>query len=175
MPNGTQTGAATLWGHGDFGPKKWQDVYIQGLTVIPYCYPDEEGRKVLEDKVETAMKLWYTALGGGPSKEAGHKIYFHEWTDPGWFGSRKVRYCFDPYSRIAEGWNAKVPYKTLSIFTDPNQSESGTASMGMGHQPGYPWDLMMWLAEDATVATIAHELGHVMGQSSYPRPEIHHG
>jgi hypothetical protein len=38
--DGIQSGASSLWGHeGSGGPKKWTDLYVKGLTVIPYCFP----------------------------------------------------------------------------------------------------------------------------------------
>lgn len=38
--DGVQSGASSIWGHeGSGGPKKWTDLYVKGLTVIPYCFP----------------------------------------------------------------------------------------------------------------------------------------
>jgi hypothetical protein len=35
--NGVQTGGASLWGHEAVGgPIKWTDLYVKGLTIIPY-------------------------------------------------------------------------------------------------------------------------------------------
>jgi hypothetical protein len=54
--NGVETGGASLWGHETVGgPTKWTDLYVKGLTVIPYCFPTEEHRKAMIDKVRTLL------------------------------------------------------------------------------------------------------------------------
>ena len=40
---------------------------------------------------------------------------------------------------------------------------AASSTVGMGDSPGKPWDLDMWLGEEASIQTIAHEFGHVMG------------
>jgi hypothetical protein len=50
--NGVETDGASLWGHETVGgPTKWTDLYVKGLTVIPYCFPTEEHRKAMGNKV----------------------------------------------------------------------------------------------------------------------------
>jgi hypothetical protein len=43
--DGVETGGADLWGReSSGGPAKWGEVYVRGLTVIPYCFPTEDHR-----------------------------------------------------------------------------------------------------------------------------------
>ena len=52
----------------------------KGLNLIMYCYADDEARKLIGPNVDVAIWEWYRQLGGpqheGPSKEAGHRLYF---------------------------------------------------------------------------------------------------
>ncbi|RYO56981.1 hypothetical protein AA0113_g8357 [Alternaria arborescens] len=159
--DGVQSGASSIWGHeGSGGPKKWTDLYVKGLTVIPYCFPTEEHRKANIAKVEAATELWITALGGKASEASGHKIMFSEWIDP----RKKPMYCIDVNSPFDSKWSMAVPYKTVAIWKDDRAGKRAASStVGMGDSPGKPWDLDMWLGEEASVQTIAHEFGHVRG------------
>jgi hypothetical protein len=159
-----QSGASSLWGHeGSGGPKKWAELYVKGLIVIPYCFPTKEHRKANLAKVEAATELWITALGGKASEATGHKIMFSEWIDP----RKKPMYCIDVNSPADSKWNMALPYKTVVIWKDDRAGKRATSStVGMGDSPGKPWDLNMWLGEEANVQTIAHEFGHVMGTST---------
>lgn len=166
-PDGVQFGAATLWGHdNEGGPRKWEDLYVKGLTVIPYCFPNAAHRVANVNRAEAAIKLWMTALGGKASKSTGHKILFFEWTDSSWLGSSQPLYCIDVNSPVESKWNLKVPYKTVAIWIDSKKSgkNSGNATVGMSANPGKPWDLNLWMSDDASITTVAHELGHVMGK-----------
>ncbi|CAN9226127.1 unnamed protein product [Alternaria alternata] len=159
--DGVQSAASSIWGHEGSGrPKKWTDLYVKGLTVIPYCFPTEEHRKANIATVEAATELWITALGGKASEASGHKIMFSEWIDP----RKKPMYCIDVNSPVDSKWNMAVPYKTVAIWKDDRAGKRAASStVGMGDSPGKPWDLDMWLGEEASVQTIAHEFGHVMG------------
>ncbi|KAI4934227.1 hypothetical protein J4E85_002083 [Alternaria conjuncta] len=156
-----QSGATSLWGHeGSGGPKKWTELYIKGITLIPYCFPTEEHRKANVEKLEAAIRVWMTALGGGPSPGTNHKIIFSEYVD----FSQNPRYCIDVNSPAESKWNMAVPYKTVAIWKDDGVGKAAAAStVGMGDTPGKPWDLNMWIDVEASVTTVAHELGHVMG------------
>jgi len=159
--DGMQSGATSLWCHeGGGGPKKWTELYIKGITLIPYCFPTEEHRKANSEKLEAAIKLWMTALGGGPSPGTNHNIIFSEYVD----FSQNPRYCIDVNSPAESKWNMAVPYKTVAIWKDDGVGKAAAAStVGMGDTPGKPWDLNMWIDVEASVTTVAHELGHVMG------------
>ncbi|KAI4690087.1 uncharacterized protein J4E84_004268 [Alternaria hordeiaustralica] len=147
-----QSGATSLWGHeGGGGPKKWTELYIKGITLIPYCFPTEEHRKANVEKLEAAIKLWMTALGGGPSPGTNHKIIFSEYVD----FSQNPRYCIDVNSPAESKWNMAVPYKTVAIWKDDGVGKAAAAStVGMGDTPGKPWDLNMWIDVEASVITL---------------------
>ena len=123
-------------------------------------FSTEEHRKANIAKVEAATELWITALGGKASEASGHKIMFSEWIDP----RKKPMYCIDVNSPVDSKWNMAVPYKTVAIWKDDRAGKRAASStVGMGDSPGKPWDLDMWLGEEASVQIIAHEFGHVMG------------
>jgi hypothetical protein len=139
--NGMQSGASSLWGHeGSGGPKKWTELYVKGITVIPYCFPTEEHRKANLAKMEAAIELWMTSLGGPSSKGTNHGIMFSEWIDT----RKNPRYCIDVNSPVDSKWNMEIPYKTVAIWKDDRVGQGAAAStIGMGDTPGKPWDLNM--------------------------------
>jgi hypothetical protein len=100
------------------------------------------------------------ALGGAVLQSAGHKIMFYGWVD----SAKKPRYCIDLNSPVESKWNMQIAYKTLVIWRDDGIGErAGAATIGMGATLGKPWELDMWLDDDIEVASIAQELGNVMG------------
>ena len=149
------------------GPRKWEDIYLTGLTVIPYCFPSPEHRAANVNRVESAIKMWMAALGGKYGKANGHKILFHEWTEySSWFSGYQPKFCVNVKEKVHSTWNLKIPYKTVAIWKDDSEGvDAASATAGMGQSPGQPWALGLWMGSEAPVTTVAHELGHVMGMS----------
>lgn len=78
--------ARTMWANEGYGGNtNWpqsNEIIMEdkGLNVIMYCYADDEARKLIGPNLDVAIWEWYRQLGGpeheGPSKEAGHRLYF---------------------------------------------------------------------------------------------------
>jgi hypothetical protein len=76
----TQYGGASLFNYINWGgPQKWTDIIYPGRTAVVYCFASSTERDQLHERVEAAINLWKTALGGERGKENAHDLQFMEW------------------------------------------------------------------------------------------------
>jgi hypothetical protein len=144
------------------GPNKWPRNFAKDggyHSIIPYCYLDDLTRRILNPNVFSATQAWVKAMGGDVSQQTGHGVAFWEIFDD---NSMEPLYCHTPGTK---DWNTMLPYGTVSITVNENMGASVQATIGKQEYGRVAYMNFMQLGPRASVATITHEFGHIMGMN----------
>jgi hypothetical protein len=148
-------GTATLFGNGEeSAPKAWiRD--RNNKVPIPFCYRDENSRSWLKPGIDSAIKMWYDALGGEASKDSGHAIYFQETEKQG-----GPLYCGDN-----DDWNTEVSFETVAIEYSPAYYGGASATIGMivNDEDPEPGEMILKAGSHLRTEQLTHELAHLLG------------
>ncbi|PSN74024.1 hypothetical protein BS50DRAFT_615004 [Corynespora cassiicola Philippines] len=149
----------------------WPRDNPETITTIQYCYTTPVVKGMFSDYIDEAWDMWKEKLGE-PGHENNHSLRLED------IGS----YC---YINGTDTWNLDVPWNTVAIRDIP--AISARASKGFQVSILSIWHLthfqaffimdfdmlrMLLSPRNDTVATIAHEMGHLFGLGhEHQRPD----
>jgi hypothetical protein len=163
-PNDISTASVNILGYEAYsGPVKWPHNYAKDggyHSFIPYCYLDVSHRTIISTKFISATRKWAKTMDGDMSQTTGQGVDFWELFD----NDMVPMYCHTPGNKH---WNDKLPLSTVCVTFDGKLGGSAQATIGkQDHLPGrVTYMSFIQLGPRASVPTIMHELGHVMGKS----------